>query len=81
MSSLLVKHIHTLVTMDDQRREIRDGAILIQDNVIEQIGSTDSLPTMADEVLDLQGRHLVLAGLINTHHHFYQNFANRFEWH
>ncbi|NEQ50771.1 MAG: 8-oxoguanine deaminase [Leptolyngbya sp. SIO3F4] len=75
MGTLLVKHIHTLVTMDDQRQEIRDGALFIQDNVIKQVGPTETLPTVADEVLDLQGRYVVLPGLINTHHHFYQTLT------
>ncbi|HEY9640463.1 MAG TPA: 8-oxoguanine deaminase [Coleofasciculaceae cyanobacterium] len=72
MPTLLVKHIHTLITMNPERQEIRDGALLIRDHRIEQVGTTADLPAAADEVLDLQGRHLVLPGLVNTHHHFYQ---------
>lgn len=75
MSTLLVKHIHTLVTMDDQRQEIKDGALFVQDNVIQQVGPTDALPTTADDVMDFQGRYIVLPGLINTHHHFYQTLT------
>ncbi|MEM9217529.1 MAG: 8-oxoguanine deaminase [Cyanobacteria bacterium P01_F01_bin.150] len=76
MSTLLVKHIHTLVTMDDQRREIKDGALLVQDNVIQQVGTTAELSECkTDETLDLQQRHIVLPGLINTHHHFYQTLT------
>lgn len=75
MGTLLVRHSHTLVTMDGDRREIRDGALLVRDNVIEQVGTTAELPTTADEVLDLQGRHVVLPGLVNTHHHFYQTLT------
>jgi len=75
MTTLLVKNIHTLVTMDATRREIRNGALFVQDHVIEQVGTTAELPTSADEVLDLQGRHIVLPGFINTHHHFYQTLT------
>ncbi|MBE9067813.1 8-oxoguanine deaminase [Leptolyngbya cf. ectocarpi LEGE 11479] len=79
MSTLLVKHIHTLVTMDDQRREIRDGALLIQDNVILQVGTTETLSDTAsdtaDDVIDFDGKHIVLPGLVNTHHHFYQTLT------
>ncbi|MEL7074877.1 MAG: 8-oxoguanine deaminase [Cyanobacteria bacterium J06643_13] len=75
MPTLLVKNIHTLVTMDDDRREIRRGALLVRDNVIEQIGTTEELPDTADEVLDLEDRHIVLPGLVNTHHHFFQNLT------
>ena len=72
MPTLLVKNIHTLVTMDQDRRELRNAAILVRDNVIEQVGLTTEMPQIADEILDLQGKHMVLPGLINTHHHFYQ---------
>jgi 8-oxoguanine deaminase len=46
------------------------------------------LPATADKVLDLSG-HIVLPGLVNTHHHFYQTLtravpaaqdANLFNW-
>ena len=35
--TLLVKNIHTFVTMDEQRREIRDGAISIRSNIIDAV--------------------------------------------
>jgi cytosine/adenosine deaminase-related metal-dependent hydrolase len=73
--TLLVKNIHTLVTMDSARTELRDAAIFARGPVIEQIGATSALPATADEVLDLKGRHVVLPGLINTHHHFYQHLT------
>jgi 8-oxoguanine deaminase len=75
MATLLVKNSHTLVTMDDQRREIPGGGLFIRDHVVEQVGPTDQLPTAADRVLDLQGRHVVLPGLVNTHHHFFQTLT------
>jgi 8-oxoguanine deaminase len=75
MATLLVKNIHTLVTMNATRAEIRDAAIFVRDHVIEQVGPTASLPATADEVLDLRGRHVVLPGLVNTHHHFYQTLT------
>ncbi|MEM8544846.1 MAG: 8-oxoguanine deaminase [Cyanobacteria bacterium P01_H01_bin.119] len=75
MPTLLVKNIHTLVTLDEQRQEIRHGALLVRDNVIEQVGTTADLPTTADEVLDLGDRHVVLPGLVNTHHHFFQTLT------
>lgn len=75
MTTLLVKNIHTLVTMDAERREIKDGAIFVRNNVIKQIGTTADLPTTADEVLDLKGEHVVMPGLVNTHHHLYQTLT------
>ncbi|MGF1482220.1 MAG: 8-oxoguanine deaminase [Cyanophyceae cyanobacterium] len=75
MTTLLVKNIRTLVTMDESRREIEQGALFIRDNVIEQVGKTAELPPTADEVLDLQNRYVVLPGLVNTHHHFFQTLT------
>jgi 8-oxoguanine deaminase len=87
MTTLLITHAHIL-TMDDHQREIPDGGLFVRDGFIEQVGPTSELPAMADEVLDLTG-HLVLPGLVNTHHHFYQTLtraipaaqdANLFNW-
>jgi 8-oxoguanine deaminase len=75
MSTLLIKNIHTLVTMDDEQREIRHAALLIRDNIIERVGTIAELPDSADEILDLADRHIVLPGLINTHHHFFQTLT------
>lgn len=74
MPTLLAKNAHVLVTMDDERREIVDGAIFIRDNVIEAVGPSDTLPSSADTVIDLRD-HVVLPGLINTHHHLYQTLT------
>ena len=75
MTTLLLKNIHTLVTMNAAREELRDAAVLIRDHVIERVGKTVDLPVSADQVLDLNGRHVVLPGLVNTHHHFYQTLT------
>ncbi len=75
MTTLLIKNIHTLVTMDSDRREIRNAAMIVRDNVIEHIGIIEELPQTADEILDLHDRHIVLPGLVNTHHHFFQTLT------
>ena len=88
MGTLLIQNIHTLVTMNDHHREIANGGLFIRDGFIEQIGLTSELPKGADQILDLGG-HIVLPGLVNTHHHFYQTLtrvipaaqdANLFNW-
>ncbi len=71
MSTLLVRNATLMATMDEQRREIQDGGLFIRDGFIEQVGPSADLPTQADEVLDLRG-HVLLPGLVNTHHHFVQ---------
>ncbi|MDY6846163.1 MAG: 8-oxoguanine deaminase, partial [Chloroflexota bacterium] len=70
MSTLLIKNIEVLVTMDDQRRELKNAALYIKDGFIQAIGEEKDLPGSADQVLDLRG-HIVFPGLVNTHHHFY----------
>lgn len=88
MTTLLVRSAQLLVTMDDHRREIPDGGLFIRNGFIEQVGPTKELPDVADEILDLSG-HILMPGLINTHHHFYQTLtraipaaqdANLFNW-
>jgi 8-oxoguanine deaminase len=74
MSTKLLRHAAVLVTMDDQRREITDGGLFIRDNVIEAVGRTAELPPTADEVIDLSD-HVLLPGLVNTHHHLYQTLT------
>jgi cytosine/adenosine deaminase-related metal-dependent hydrolase len=88
MSTLLLKNIELLVTMDDRRRELHHTNLYIKDGFIQAIGDAGELPATADEVLDLSGQ-IVFPGLINTHHHFYQTLtravpaaqdANLFNW-
>ena len=88
MPSLLIRNIAVLVTMDDHRREIPDGGLFIQDGVIQKVGETADLTQTADQTLDLHD-HIVMPGLVNTHHHFYQTLtrvvpgaqdANLFNW-
>jgi len=71
---MLVKNADLVVTMDAERREIKRGGLYIEGNRIVAVGPTETLPDAADEVLDLSG-HIVLPGLINTHHHMYQTLT------
>ena len=88
MPTLLIKNATLLATFDNVQGEIANGGLFIRDGFIEQVGTTADLPTTADEVLNLTD-HLVLPGLVNTHHHFYQTLtravpaaqnANLFNW-
>jgi 8-oxoguanine deaminase len=72
--TLLIKNARVVVTMDEQRREINDGAIFVRGNVIEQVGPTSELPETADQVINAAG-HVVIPGLVNTHHHMYQSLT------
>lgn len=74
MTSLLIKNARVVVTMDETRREISNGAVFIRDHIIEQVGPTADLPDTADEIIDASD-HVVVPGLINTHHHMYQSLT------
>ena len=74
MGTLLARHADVLVTMDDERREIKDGALFARDGIVEQVGPTSALPETADVVLELSGQ-VVLPGLVNTHHHLDQTLT------
>jgi 8-oxoguanine deaminase len=72
--TMLVRHADVLVTMDGARRELRDAGLYIEGGRIVAVGPSAELPQSADDVLDLRG-HLVLPGLVNTHHHMYQSLT------
>src|SRR6266480_494483 len=88
MMSLLIQHAAQIVSMDDADTRWTDGSIYVEGNVIQQIGPTDQLPQEADQVIDAR-EMIILPGLVNTHHHFYQTLtrnlpaaqdANLFSW-
>jgi cytosine/adenosine deaminase-related metal-dependent hydrolase len=72
MSTVLFDNIRALATMDGD--EIADAAIYVRDGWIERVGTRGDLPDTADEVIDLTD-HVVLPGLVNTHHHLYQTLT------
>jgi cytosine/adenosine deaminase-related metal-dependent hydrolase len=74
MTSLLLRHAVTVATMNDTGDEIADGGVYIEDGRIVAVGPTADLPSTADEVIDARGM-VVLPGLVNTHHHFYQTLT------
>ncbi|HEV8190147.1 MAG TPA: 8-oxoguanine deaminase, partial [Ktedonobacterales bacterium] len=74
MMSLLIRHATLLVTMDDGDGRYDDGAVYVEDNVIRQVGPSGQLPQQADTIIDAHNM-VVLPGLVNTHHHFYQTLT------
>src|SRR6478736_271034 len=71
MGTLLAKNADVVVTMDGQRRELKNAGLFARDGMIEKVGPTAELPVTADLVLDLRG-HILLPGLVNCHHHLDQ---------
>lgn len=79
-STLLLKNVRLLCTMDAAAShqvtgaEITDGGVFARDGIIEKIGKSRELPRHADTVIDLSG-HIVIPGMVNTHHHLFQNLT------
>jgi len=86
MSTLLIKNAAVVATMNDAREEIKQGAILIENNQIAWIGPSAEVdpfivanrPDLArdgfDKVVDASGC-VVIPGLVNCHHHLYQTLT------
>jgi 8-oxoguanine deaminase len=78
MRTLLIQNATCIATMDDAGRELRDASLLIRGNQIQGMGSAQellhSVGGAVDEVIDARG-HLVMPGLVNTHHHMYQSLT------
>ncbi len=73
MTTLLLKNIRCLATMDESRRELAEAWVLIRDRKIAALGQAPEPPEAleADRVIDLSN-HIALPGLVNTHHHMFQ---------
>jgi len=78
MSTLLIHRANCIATQDDLNTELRDASILIEAGVIKEIltdpSSTQHLLSTVDEVIDAS-KHVVIPGLINTHHHMVQSLT------
>jgi cytosine/adenosine deaminase-related metal-dependent hydrolase len=70
----LLANCHVVATMDDARRELPGGHVLVRGNAIAAVYPHDARPRDADTVVDLTG-HVVLPGLVNTHHHMFQSLT------
>lgn len=77
-------HSGWIVTCDDAGGEHEDGWLLVEDGLVAATGSGE--PPVADERVDLRGA-VVTPGLVNTHHHLWQNLTRTraqdgtlFEW-
>jgi len=75
MVSLLIKN-GLIITVDKNRRIIKDGAIAIDNNKIVDVGKTDAIEKKysAEKIIDAKG-NIVMPGLINTHVHIWQELG------
>ena len=74
MGTLLIRDAAHVETFDDAGRTFASGSILVRGGVIEAVGPADAVPRDAERIVDARGC-IVLPGLVNTHHHFYQTLT------
>ena len=79
--TLLLKNADVLCTMsgpeEDENNiesEIKGGGLFARNGIIEAVGESNSLPQIADTIIDMKG-HVVIPGMVNTHHHLFQNLT------
>ena len=79
--TLLLKNADILCTMqeggdskDNCDVEIKGGGLFARNGIIEAVGESSSLPLIADTIIDMKG-HVVIPGMVNTHHHLFQNLT------
>ncbi len=79
--SLLVENADVVVTMDDTRREIANGAVFIDGQWIERVGSSEEIRRELERSgltperrIDASGC-VLMPGLVNCHHHLYQTLT------
>jgi cytosine/adenosine deaminase-related metal-dependent hydrolase len=77
MADLLVRNAELIATCDTAGRELAGGWVAITDGVVTGIGGSDDPTPTAARTIDATGC-LVTPGLVNTHHHLYQNLTRAF---
>jgi cytosine/adenosine deaminase-related metal-dependent hydrolase len=74
---LLLRDAGLVATVDDERRELPGGWVAITGGLISGVGGAGTEPTGAREVVSVPGS-LITPGLVNTHHHIYQNLTRSY---
>ena len=75
VADLVIANARCVATMDGARREIYGGWVAITDGLVSGVG--DGPAPEAAKTIDATDC-LVTPGLINTHHHLYQNLTRAF---
>ena len=72
MADTLIQNAGLVLTMDEMRRAVPSGDVLMRDERIVAVGR--DLPAAGCTVVNAEGC-LVTPGLVNTHHHLYQTMT------
>ncbi|GIF25569.1 cytosine/adenosine deaminase-related metal-dependent hydrolase [Actinoplanes tereljensis] len=76
-ADLLIRNALLVATCDDAGREIAGGWVAVTNGLVSAVGGPADPPPSATRTLDAGGC-LVTPGLINTHHHIYQNLTRSY---
>ena len=76
-ADLVIADAALVATVDAERREIRNGWIAVENGLITEIGGAGDERPDAARTLSAEGC-LVTPGLVNTHHHLYQNLTRAY---
>jgi cytosine/adenosine deaminase-related metal-dependent hydrolase len=76
-ADLLVRNAKLVATCDSERRELTGGWVAVTSGLVSGVGAAGEPEPEAAEVLDARGC-LVTPGLVNTHHHIYQNLTRSY---
>jgi len=75
MADLVIDNARCVATLDDERRELAGGWVAITDGLVEAVGTG---PAPAATTRIDAGDCLVTPGLVNTHHHLFQNLTRAY---
>ncbi|WP_250279177.1 8-oxoguanine deaminase [Frankia sp. Cppng1_Ct_nod] len=74
---LLVRGAELVATVDDRRRELPGGWVAVSGGLVSAVGGSGDPVPVARRTLEATGC-LVTPGLVNTHHHIFQNLTRSF---
>jgi 8-oxoguanine deaminase len=77
VADLLIRGARLLATLDRDRRELVGGWVAIDGGFITAVGASSDAEPVATETIDA-AECLVTPGLINTHHHIFQNLTRAY---
>src|SRR5688500_7477349 len=75
MHDLVIAGGRLVATMDDERRELEGGGVATTGGLVAEVGHGPPPPALhVDDATDC----LVTPGLVNTHHHLFQNLTRAY---
>ena len=77
IADLLVRNAKLVATCDADGRELAGGWVAISGGLVSGVGASADPAPAAAETIDAAGC-LVTPGLVNTHHHIYQNLTRSY---